>query len=60
LLGKFFNPLVLGAIFFVLITPISIAMRLCGRDALLIKNRRVVSYWIEKDPADSTSFENQF
>jgi hypothetical protein len=60
LLGRFFNPLVLGVIFFVLITPLSIAMRFYGRDALLIKKRRVLSYWIEKDPADQSSFENQF
>jgi hypothetical protein len=60
LLGKFFNPLVLGAVFFILIVPISIAMRFYGRDILLLKKRQVLSYWIEKDLSDPTSFENQF
>ena len=37
LLGKVIRPFVLGVIFFVLITPIAILMRLAGRDELRLK-----------------------
>ena len=37
LLGKVISPIVLGIIFFVLITPISLITRLFGRDELKIK-----------------------
>lgn len=45
------NPVVLGAMFFLLITPIGIAMRLFGRDALRRRlDRTAQSYWIKRDP----------
>lgn len=45
------NPLVLGAIFFVVIAPVGIAMRLAGRDALRRRlDREARSYWIEREP----------
>lgn len=62
LLGKVVNPIVLGLLFFVLITPIAMVTRLFGRDELLIKRRDVASYWIDRKPAGPTpeSFKNQF
>jgi hypothetical protein len=61
LLGKIVSPLVLGLIFMVLITPVALATRLFGRDALRIKKRMVSSYWVERDPAGpEPSFQHQF
>lgn len=62
LLGKIVSPLVLGLIFVVLITPVALATRLFGRDALRMKKRTVASYWVERDPAgpDPASFQQQF
>ena len=62
LLGKIFSPIVLGLIFFVLITPVSLITRLFGRDELKIKKRNVESYWIERSPPGppSESFKNQY
>ena len=62
LIGRFLNPIVLGFIFFVIITPIALITRLLGRDVLRIKKRTVSSYWVDRIPTgpDSESFKNQF
>lgn len=62
LLGKMVSPIVLGVIFFGILTPISILTRLLGRDELQLKHRGVNSYWIDRDPSrlPANSFTNQF
>ncbi|MBT8523621.1 hypothetical protein G6735_04755 [Polynucleobacter paneuropaeus] len=60
LLGKIISPIILGCIFFMIITPIAILMRLFGRDALLLKERKVASFWITKEHTESDTFKNQF
>ncbi len=62
LLGKIVSPIVLGIIFFVLITPISLITRLFGRDELKMKKRPVDSYWVDRSPPgpSSDSFKNQY
>lgn len=61
-LGKIVSPLVLGLLFLVLITPVAVIARLCGRDELLLKKRNVKSYWVERNPPGPSgeSFNNQF
>ena len=61
-LGRIVSPIVLGGIFFLLITPVAVFMRLLGRDALHLKKREVHSYWIKREPAgpEPESFNNQF
>jgi len=60
LLGKVVNPIVLSTIFFTLIVPTAIIIRLLGRDALSLKKRQVSSYWVDKELIDPESFKNQF
>ena len=62
LIGKVFSPIVLGSVFFFLITPIGIAMRLSGRDELQLKLHGKCSCWKSRAPAGSepASFKNQF
>ncbi len=62
LLGKIISPVVLGLIFFLLITPVSLVTRLFGRDELKMKKPSVQSYWIERSPPGppSDSFKNQY
>ena len=61
-LGKAFSPIVLGVIFFAVITPLSLVMRLFGRDELKIKKRVVESYWVDRSPLSHQpeSFKNQY
>jgi hypothetical protein len=62
LLGKIMSPIVLGLIFFVLITPVSLVTRLFGRDELKLQKRSVESYWTDRSPPGppSNSFKNQY
>lgn len=62
LLGKLVSPVVLGVMFFLLITPVAIFTRLLGRDALRLKRHSDNSYWINRTPPgpSSDSFKNQF
>ena len=61
LLGMIVSPIVFGAIFFGLFTPIAILMRLSGRDELRLKFSHKVSHWITRsEPIKSESFKRQF
>ena len=61
-LGKVVSPIVLGIIFFGLITPIALIARLIGRDELKLKRPKTSSYWSEPigSNSDADSFKNQF
>ena len=61
-LGKVVSPIVLGIIFFGLITPIALIARLIGRDELKLKRPKKSSYWSEPigSNSDADSFKNQF
>lgn len=61
-LGKIISPIVLGLIFFFLITPVGLITRAFGRDELSLKKINRESDWkvINKNKNYSTSFKNQF
>lgn len=59
LLGKIVSPLIMGAIFFLVVTPIGIIMRLIGKDVLNLKYNKNKSYWIENNSPKS-KMKNQF
>ena len=48
LLGKFVSPLIMMIIFFFVVTPIGILMRLFRKDVLNLKFNNKETYWIEK------------
>ena len=59
LLGKIISPLVMGLIFFLVVTPIGLFMRLLNKDLLKLKFNKNKSYWIEKNEPKS-KMKNQF
>jgi len=61
-LGMVISPIVLGIIFFGLITPVALISRLIGRDELRLRKPKSETYWIEPmwPDADPESFKNQF
>ena len=59
LLGKIISPLIMGLIFFVVVTPIALLMRLFDKDLLNLKFNKSKSYWIEKNEPKS-KMKNQF
>ena len=58
-LGKIISPLIMGFIFFAVVTPIGIIMRILGKDLLNLKFNKKKSYWIEKTGPKS-KMKNQF
>ena len=48
ILGKFIAPIVMGFIYFLIITPIGLFMRLIKKDLLSIKFHKEKSYWIKR------------
>ena len=59
LLGNVISPIVMSIIFFLVVTPTSLIMKLFGKDILGIKKNRSKSYWIEKSGPKS-KMKNQF
>ena len=63
LLGRVTNPLIMGLVFFLVITPMAMIMRLRGKDPLRLRpDREAKSYWIERVPPGPApaSMTNQF
>ena len=63
LLHKIVNPIVLGAMFFLVLTPTGLIMRAFGKDPLRLRlDRTVPSYWIDRQPPGPSpaSLRDQF
>ncbi len=60
-LGFVNTRVLLGMVFFLVITPVSLLFRMTGRDALALRHKQASSYWQKQDkswlPDD---FKNQF
>ncbi len=59
LLGKIVSPIIMGIIFFLVVTPTGFIMRILGKDVLNLKFNENKSYWIEKTGPKS-KMKNQF
>ena len=60
ILGSVIAPIVMGIVFFAVVTPTGFIMKLLGKDVLNNKlNKSKKSYWIYKDKIKS-SMKNQF
>ena len=49
ILGRFIAPIVMAAIYFLIVTPIGLFMRIIGKDLLNIKFLKYNSYWIKRE-----------
>lgn len=58
-LGKFVSPIVMSLIFFLVITPTGLIMKVIGKNLLNLKNENKKTYWINKDNSNN-SMKNQF
>ena len=59
LLGKFISPIIMGFIFFFVVTPIGLLMRLLKKDLINLKFNKNNTYWIDKTGPKS-KMRNQF
>ena len=58
-LGKFVSPIVMGVVFFLVVTPISLIMKIFNKDILSLKKNTKETYWIKKNGPIS-KMKNQF
>jgi len=58
-LGKIISPIIMGVIFFFVVTPIGYLMRLFKKDVLSLKFNDDKTYWVEKSGPKS-KMKNQF
>ena len=59
ILGNFVSPIIMGIVFFVIVTPTSLIMRVLGKNLLNLKKGDKKTYWIEKSKIKS-KMKNQF
>ena len=59
LLGKLVSPIVMGLVFFAIVTPTSLIMRSLGKNLLNLKRDNKKTYWIERSKIES-KMKNQF
>jgi len=49
IIGNFISPIVMAIIFYLLISPFGIVMRIFGKDLLMKKYSKKSSYWIKRE-----------
>ena len=49
LLGRIIAPIVMALVYFFILTPISLTMRIFGKDFLNLKSSEENSYWIKRE-----------
>ena len=59
LLGNFVSPIIMGIVFFIVVTPVSLILKLLGKDVLCLKKNNKRTYWIDKSDPKS-KMKNQF
>ena len=58
-LGKIMSPIIMGIIFFLVVTPIGLILKLFRKDVLNLRYNKSQSYWIEKSDTKN-KMKNQF
>ena len=58
-LGNFISPIIMGIVFFLVVTPTGLIMKLFRKDLINLRKNNSSPYWIEKKDIKS-SMKNQF
>ena len=59
LLGRVVSPIVMGLVFFLVVTPTGLIMKILNKDLLRLKKKNIKTYWIER-PSIKSDMKNQF
>ena len=59
ILGSLIAPIVMGIVFFLVVTPTGLIMKALGKDLLRVKRNKNNTYWLEKDNSNN-NLKNQF
>ena len=58
-LGRFVSPIIMGLVFFLVVTPTGLIMRMFKKDLLKLKKNNLNTYWINRSEPKS-DMKNQF
>ena len=58
-LGKIVSPIIMGLVYFLVVTPTGLIMRLLNKDILNLKKKNSKSYWIKREKPE-TDMKDQF
>ena len=58
LLARFISPIIMALVFFCVVTPTGLIMKLFNKDLLRLKKKEIKSYWIERKT--KSEMKNQF
>ena len=59
ILGSIIAPVVMGIVYFLVVTPTGLIMKALGKDILGLKRNKNNTYWLEKDNSNN-NLKNQF
>ena len=59
ILGSVIAPVVMGIVYFLVVTPTGLIMKALGKDILGLKRNKNSTYWLEKDNSNN-NLKNQF
>ena len=59
LLGKLISPIVMGLVFFIVVTPTGLIMKFLKKDILKLRKNSSKTYWVER-PKIKSEMKNQF
>ena len=59
LIGRIISPIIMGIIYFFVVTPIGLLMKLFQKNLLNLKKKKSNTYWIKKDNKNN-KMKNQF
>ena len=59
ILGSIIAPVVMGIVYFLVVTPTGLIMKALGKDILGLKRNKNSTYWLEKDNSNN-NLKNQF
>lgn len=61
LLSQIITPIIMGALYYLVITPIGLILRMTGHDRLRLKKPDgVTSYWTDVPPSSAAGYDRQF
>ncbi|HEY1051354.1 MAG TPA: SxtJ family membrane protein [Prosthecobacter sp.] len=60
LLSQIITPIIMGAMYYLVVTPIGLVLRMSGHDRLRLKKPAVASYWTDVPATSKAGYDRQF
>lgn len=60
IIGNIMSRVIMFLVFFLVVTPLGLVMRLTGRDRLRLKKGKSETYWVDAPEPDKDSYQQQY